>query len=78
LFEILVVTLDSPAHLCDEHELLKRCVFKLYVLHAPEIKCLVKRKIRMPFEFGVTVLITTTHNEGLVIGTRLMPRNPYD
>ncbi|SAK40825.1 hypothetical protein AWB82_00245 [Caballeronia glebae] len=50
---------------------------KLYALHAPEVECLVKGKIRIPYEFGVKVSITTTHKEGLVIGARSMPGNPY-
>ena len=51
---------------------------KLYALHAPEVECLVKGKIRTPYEFGVKVSITTTHKEGLVVGARSMPGNPYD
>ncbi len=31
-----------------------------------------------PYEFGVKVSITTTHKEGLVVGVRSMPGNPYD
>ena len=37
-----------------------------------------KGKIRIPYEFGVKVSITTTHKEGLVVGARSMPGNPYD
>ena len=33
---------------------------------------------RTPYEFGVKVSITTTHKEGLVVGMRSMPGNPYD
>ena len=51
---------------------------KLYALHAPEVECLVKGKARTPDEFGVKVSITMTHKEGLVIGARSMPGNPYD
>ena len=51
---------------------------KLYALHAPEVECLAKGKARTPYEFGVKVSITTTHKEGLVIGARSMPGNPYD
>jgi IS5 family transposase len=51
---------------------------KLYALHAPEVECLAKGKIRIPYEFGVKVSITTTHKEGLVVGARSMPGNPYD
>jgi IS5 family transposase len=51
---------------------------KLYALHAPEVECLAKGKVRIPYEFGVKVSITTTHKEGLVVGMRSMPGNPYD
>ena len=49
-----------------------------YALHAPEVECISKGKARRPYEFGVKVSITTTHREGLVIGARSMPGNPYD
>jgi len=51
---------------------------KLYALLAPEVECLAKGKARKPYEFGVKVSITTTHKEGLVVGARSMPGNPYD
>ncbi|CAG4920642.1 IS5 family transposase [Paraburkholderia gardini] len=51
---------------------------KLYALHAPEVECISKGKARQPYEFGVKVSITTTHKEGLVVGMRSMPGNPYD
>ena len=51
---------------------------KLYALHAPEVECLAKGKARKPYEFGVKVSITTTLKEGLVVGMRSMPGNPYD
>ena len=51
---------------------------KLYALHAPEVECIAKGKARRPYEFGVKVSIATTHREGLVVGMRSMPGNPYD
>lgn len=51
---------------------------KLYALHAPEVECISKGKARTPYEFGVKVSIATTLKEGLVVGTRSMPGNPYD
>ena len=51
---------------------------KLYSLHAPEAECIAKGKTRQPYEFGVKVSIATTHKEGLVVGMRSMPGNPYD
>ena len=51
---------------------------KLYALHAPEVECIAKGKARTPYEFGVKVSIVTTLKEGLVVGARSMPGNPYD
>ena len=51
---------------------------KLYSLHAPEVECISKGKTRQPYEFGVKVTVATTHKEGLVVGMRSMPGNPYD
>jgi len=51
---------------------------KLYSLHAPEVECINKGKSRQPYEFGVKVSVTTTHKEGLVVGMRSLPGNPYD
>jgi IS5 family transposase len=44
----------------------------------PEWEASSKGKSRQPYEFGVKVSIATTHNEGLVVGMRSMPGNPYD
>jgi len=38
----------------------------------------VKGKVCQPYEFGVKVSIATTHKEGLVVGIKSMPDNPYD
>jgi IS5 family transposase len=51
---------------------------KLYALHAPEVECLAKGKARTPYEFGVKVSVAVTAREGLVVGMRSMPGNPYD
>lgn len=51
---------------------------KLYSLHAPEVECIAKGKARQPYEFGVKASIAVTHKEGLVVGMRSMPGNPYD
>jgi IS5 family transposase len=51
---------------------------KLYSLHAPEVECISKGKSRTPYEFGVKASVVATHKEGLVIGMRTMPGNPYD
>jgi IS5 family transposase len=51
---------------------------KLYALHAPEVECISKGKARTRYEFGVKVSIVTTLKEGLVLGARSMPGNPFD
>ncbi len=51
---------------------------KLYALHAPEVECISKGKARTPYEFGVKVTVATTLEEGLVVGMRRVPGNPYD
>lgn len=51
---------------------------KLYSLHAPEVECIAKGKVRQPYEFGVKVLVATTHKEGLVVGMQSLPGNPFD
>jgi len=51
---------------------------KLYALHAPEVECIAKGKARTPYEFGVKIGLAVTAREGLVIGCRSLPGNPYD
>ena len=51
---------------------------KLYALHAPEVECIAKGKAKIPYEFGVKVSVVSTLKEGLVVGARSMPGNPYD
>ena len=51
---------------------------KLYALRAPEVECLSKGKARKPCEFGVKISLAVTHKQGLMVGTRSFPGNPYD
>lgn len=51
---------------------------KLYALHAPEVECIAKGKARKPYEFGVKASIVVTHRQGLMVGARTFPGNPYD
>jgi IS5 family transposase len=51
---------------------------KIYSVHAQEVECISKGKARTRYEFGVKVSIATTHREGLVVGARSLPGNPYD
>jgi IS5 family transposase len=51
---------------------------KLYALHAPEAECISKGKSRNPYEFGVKASVAVTHKQGLIVGARAFPGNPYD
>lgn len=51
---------------------------KLYALHAPEVECICKGKARKRYEFGVKVGLVTTHKQGLIVGAKRFPGNPYD
>ena len=51
---------------------------KIYSLHEPEVDCISKGKARVRYEFGCKVSITTTLDEGFVVGMRSFPGNPYD
>jgi IS5 family transposase len=51
---------------------------KLYALHAPEVECLAKGKARKPYEFGVKSAVVVSHTQGLMLGARTFPGNPYD
>jgi IS5 family transposase len=51
---------------------------KLYALHAPEVECIGKGKARQPYEFGVKVSLAITEKQGLIVGARAFPGNPYD
>lgn len=51
---------------------------KLYALHAPEVECIGKGKARKPYEFGVKTSLAITHGQGMIVGARTFPGNPYD
>jgi IS5 family transposase len=51
---------------------------KIYALHEPDVDCISKGKARVRYEFGCKVSITTTLDEGFVVGMRSFPGNPYD
>jgi len=51
---------------------------KLYALHAPEVECIGKGKARQPYEFGVKVSLAITARQGLIVGARSFPGNPFD
>jgi IS5 family transposase len=55
---------------------------KVYSLHAPEVECIGKGKVRKPYEFGCKVSITTpvTAPKGgqFVLHAKALHGNPYD
>jgi IS5 family transposase len=51
---------------------------KIYALHEPEVDCISKGKARVRYEFGTKVSITTTIDEGFVVGMRPLPGHHYD
>ena len=50
----------------------------MYALHAPEVECIGKGKARKPYEFGVKSAVVVSHKDGLMLGARTFPGNPYD
>ena len=51
---------------------------KCYALHAPPVECIGKGEARKPYEFGVKVSVAVTARQGLMVGARAFPGNPYD
>lgn len=55
---------------------------KIYALHAPEVECIGKGKVRARFEFGCKVSLATTNRPApggqFVLGARSLPGNPFD
>ena len=63
------------------HQLLKQQRHdkrKLYSLHAPEVECIRKGKMRKSYEFGVKISVATTLRSNFVLVNYAMPGNPYD
>ena len=51
---------------------------KLYSLHEPYVDCIAKGKAQKKYEFGCKASIVLTHKEGLVLGLKALPGNPFD
>jgi IS5 family transposase len=55
---------------------------KLYALHAPEVECIAKGKVRSRYEFGVktSIAVTNARTAGgqFIVGMQALPGNPYD
>ena len=47
-------------------------------LEAAAVECIGKGKARKPCEFGVKSSLVVTHKQGLMVGARTFPGNPYD
>ena len=79
---------SSPKALADLQQWMQRATAlrkqrpkdknKLYALHAPEVECIGKGKARKPYEFGVKTAVVVSHQQGLMLGARTFPGNPYD
>lgn len=54
------------------HEQRRDSKHKLYALHAPEVECIAKGKVRTPYEFGVKVSVAVTAAEGLGVDEHTM------
>ena len=51
---------------------------KIFILHEPEVDCISKGKARVRYEFGTKLSVAATLDEGLIVGMRALPGNPYD
>ena len=71
----LRVWLERAWRICRQRPKDKK---KMYALHAPEVECIGKGKARQPYEFGVKVSLAITEKQGLIVGARAFPGNPYD
>ncbi len=43
-----------------------------------EVECIGKGNARQPYEFDVKVSLAITQKQGLIVGARAFPGNPYD
>lgn len=50
----------------------------MFALHAPEVSCIGKGKVRQPYESGCKVSSAIAHKAGLIVGARSSPDNPFD
>ena len=51
---------------------------KLYSLHAPEVECIAKGKLKKRYEFGVKASAIATQNNNFILGACALPGSPYD
>jgi IS5 family transposase len=51
---------------------------KVYSIHAPEVECISKGKVRKRYEFGCKVALVTSSKESWVVAVDAIHGNPYD
>ena len=51
---------------------------KLYSMHAPEVECIAKGKVRQRYEFGCKVVVVTTSTSNWMVAAQAIHGNPYD
>jgi len=71
----IVAKLSLVSHLLHQQP---KGAGKIYALHEPGVDCISKGKARVRYEFGCKVSVTTTLDEGFVVGMRSLAGNPYD
>jgi IS5 family transposase len=51
---------------------------KIYSIHAPEVECICKGKVRQRYEFGCKASVATTSKSNWIVGAHALHGNPYD
>ena len=51
---------------------------KLYSLHAPEVECIAKGKLKKRYEFGVKASAIATQKNNFILGASALHGSPYD
>jgi IS5 family transposase len=51
---------------------------KIYSIHAPEVECICKGKVRQRYEFGCKTSVATTSKSNWIVGAHALHGNPYD
>lgn len=69
------VLLAQADHLINRTKVTKN---KLFSLHAPEVYCMCKGKLRNRYEFGSKVSLVVTHRKGLVLSSQALEKPLHD
>lgn len=51
---------------------------KIYSIHAPEVECICKGKVRQRYEFGCKASVATTSKSNWIVGAHALHGSPYD